>query len=94
MSDDPEKDVIDVAGESPEEVVNVIGGAALTALSYAGVAILVRSPSGNITLLHPRVFAAIPDEALAGELLTCWKEADVEAFFAAKFSAAGAVGEE
>ena len=94
MSDDAEKEVIDVTGENPEDVVGMIGGAALTALSYAGVAVMVRSPSGNITLLHPRVFSAIPDEALATELLSCWDEAEVEAFFAAKFAAAGAVSEE
>lgn len=88
MNIDSEKEVIDVSGDGPEDVVNTIGAAALAALSYAGVAVMVRSPSGNITLLHPRIFAEIPDEALAGELLTCWDEADVEAFFAAKFSGA------
>ncbi len=93
MNDETEKEVIDVTGDDAEDVVSMIGGAALTALSYAGVAVLVRSPSGNITLLHPRVFSAIPDEALASELLSCWDEADVEAFFAAKFSAAEAVSE-
>ena len=89
MNTDAEKEVIDVADESPEGVAHTIGTAALVALSYAGVAVLLKSPSGNITLLHPRIFTAIPDEALASELLTCWDEEDVEAFFTARFSAAG-----
>lgn len=94
MTDDSKKEVIDITGESQESVVATIGSAALASLSYAGAAVLLRSPSGNITLLHPRIFASIPDEALVEELLTCWEEPEIEAFFTAKFSATGTSNEE
>lgn len=94
MSDTEEqKKVIDVTEESPEEITTILGTTLLAALAHVGVAIFVRSPAGNITLLHPRVFAAVPDEVLAGELMNCWEPDEVEDFFAAKFSAAGTVDE-
>ena len=90
----PVKEIVDVTGEGVEEVVSTVGSTALLALSYTGVAVLVRSPSGAITLLHPRVFDAIPVEALTEELLQCWEEEEVEAYLTERFNRTGVSNDE
>lgn len=79
---------IDLTALSPDEVLTAFGHFVTQSLQRAGAAVLIQKPDGSVTVLDPKILLSVPDEALAVELLACWPEADVEAFFAAKYAKA------
>jgi hypothetical protein len=77
---------IDLTAMSPDEVLSAFGHFATQSLQRAGAAVFLQKPDGSVTVLNPKILLSIPDDVMAQELIACWPEEDVEAYFAEKYA--------
>lgn len=83
---------IDLTKMGPDEVLTAFGHFVTQSLQRSGAAVFLQRPDGSVTVLNPRVLLAVPDEAMAQELISCWPEEDIEAYFMAKYDRANSEG--
>lgn len=78
--------VIDMTEADPDEVLAAFGHLVAQSIQRSGAAVFLQRPDGSVTILNPKLLQAVPDEVMAHELISCWPEEEVEAYFADKYA--------